>query len=184
MANTVSNVTTGKPKVTGAIWSAPVGTALPTDTTTALDNAFVCVGYISEDGLTENVSRSFDSIKAWGGTKVLYTQTEYEKTYKFTMLEATNVDVLKEFYGQGNVTGTLSTGITVAENSDELDERSYIFEEILRDNSTKRTVVPKGKVTELAEVAHRDNEATAYGVTIGCLPDSSGHASYQYIKSA
>lgn len=184
MANTVNNVTTGKPKVSGAIWTAPVGTTLPTDSTTALDAAFKCVGYISADGLSENISRSSEKINAWGGETVLYPQTEYEKTYKFVMLEATNVDVLKEVYGQDNVTGTLATGITVSENSEELDERSYVFEEILRDDSTKRTVVPRGKITELDEIVHRDNEATAYGVTVGCLPDSSGCGAYQYIKAA
>ena len=40
MANTASNVSAGKPKLTGAIWAAPKGTTLPTDTATALDNAF------------------------------------------------------------------------------------------------------------------------------------------------
>ena len=34
------NVTAGKPAVGGAIKSAPIGTVLPTDATTALDEAF------------------------------------------------------------------------------------------------------------------------------------------------
>ena len=33
------NVTAAKPKVGGAIWRAPLGTPLPTDAKTALDNA-------------------------------------------------------------------------------------------------------------------------------------------------
>lgn len=184
MANTVSNVTTGKPKVTGAIWTAPIGTTLPTDSTTALDVAFTCVGYISEDGLVEGTSRSSDKIKAWGGDPVLYTETEYEKTYKFTMLEATNVAVLKEVYGQSNVTGTLSGGIAISENAKELDARCYVIDEVLRDASTKRIVIPNGKITELDDITHKDDEAVAYGVTVSCLPDTSGNVSYQYIKAA
>ena len=51
MANNSSNVSFGKPKVTGGFYYAPAGTPVPTDATTALNNKFVSVGYISEDGL-------------------------------------------------------------------------------------------------------------------------------------
>ena len=40
MATTVKYVTNAKPKVGGAIYSAPTGTALPTDATSALNAAF------------------------------------------------------------------------------------------------------------------------------------------------
>ena len=39
-----SHVTTAKPKVGGAIYSAPLGTELPTDATTALNTAFKSLG--------------------------------------------------------------------------------------------------------------------------------------------
>ena len=38
------NVTAGKPKKGGAVFRAPVGTALPTDTTTQLNEAFKALG--------------------------------------------------------------------------------------------------------------------------------------------
>lgn len=47
----VENVTTAKPKIDGAIYSAPKGTPLPTDAKTALNVAFKPLGYISDDGL-------------------------------------------------------------------------------------------------------------------------------------
>ena len=46
MATNVSadNVSTGTPKVGGAVFYAPVGTALPTDAETPLNEAFLSVG--------------------------------------------------------------------------------------------------------------------------------------------
>ena len=49
MANTATNVSTGKPNISGAVYVAPMGTTLPTDATTALDEAFTCLGDVSED---------------------------------------------------------------------------------------------------------------------------------------
>ena len=40
MANNKDNVSTGKPKVGGAVFTAAAGSTLPTDATTALDEAF------------------------------------------------------------------------------------------------------------------------------------------------
>ena len=45
MAADATKVSTGKPKIGGAMSRAPLGTALPTDTTTALNEAVVALGY-------------------------------------------------------------------------------------------------------------------------------------------
>ena len=184
MAQTVTNVTAGKPAVGGAIWKAPIGTTIPTDATTALANAFVCLGYISQDGLTNSVTRETEDIKAWGGDTVLKPQTSYDETFKTTFIEAFNLDVLKTVHGSTNVTGALSTGITVTKNSKELDEAVYVADMIMRGGALKRIVIPKGVVTEVGEVTYKDSEAVGYETTIGALPDASGNSSYEYIKAA
>ncbi|OOV85804.1 phage tail protein, partial [Oceanospirillum linum] len=81
----VKNVTIAKPKVGGAVYSAPLDTTLPTDSITALDAAFKPLGYISEDGITNANSPETDNIKAWGGDIVAVVQTEKADTFTYTL---------------------------------------------------------------------------------------------------
>lgn len=184
MANTVANVSTGKPAVTGGVWAAAKGTTPPTDATTTLASAFKCLGYVSEDGLTNSNSPETETIKAWGGDIVLTPLTEKADTFSFTLIEAINSDVLKVVYGDSNVSGTLSTGLTVTVNADEPVSHVWVFEMVLAGNTLKRVVVPDGVVTEIGDITYVDGEAVGYELTITARPDSSGNTHYEYIKAA
>jgi len=183
MANNVSNVTAGKPKIQGAMYYAPIGTALPKNATEALDAAFKSVGYVSEDGLTNSNSRENAEIKAWGGDSVLTTQTEKTDTYKFKLLEVLSTDVMKLQYGDGNVSGALNTGITVKTNATELEEHSWVIDMVMR-GALERIVIPCAKVTELGDVVYSDGDAVGYDLTLSAFPDENGDTSIRYIVEA
>ena len=181
----VTQVTAGKPKVGGHIYRAPVGTTLPTDATTALDNAFIDMGYASEDGLTNANSPESTVIKAWGGTPVLTIQESKEDTFQLVFISAENVEVQKMVYGNTNVTGTsFSTGVSVTANAKELEEASYVIETIARGNIAHRIVIPSAKPTEIGEIVYSDTDALGYDVTLGCTADAAGNTHYEYWKAA
>ena len=83
----VKKVTSAKPKIGGAIYSAPFGTTLPTDATTELNTAFKALGYISEDGLTNENTASTENIKAWGGDIVDNVKTEKKDKFTYKLIE-------------------------------------------------------------------------------------------------
>lgn len=182
--STVSNVTTAKPSVAGAIYVAPVGTTLPTDATSQLDKAFTSLGYCSEDGVVNSNTPTVETIRAWGGDVVLTTSSEKPDTYQFTLIEALNVAVLKYVYGSTNVTGDLTNGITIKANNAVQEEWAIVIDMIMKSGVLKRIVVPSAAVTEVGEITYRDDEAVGYNTTCTCTPDDQGNTHYEYLKAA
>ena len=182
--NNVNQVTVGKPKTGGSVYRAPLGTDVPTDATTALDTAFKCLGYISEDGITNATEKESEEIKAWGGDVVLRPQTSYADSFTMTLIEALNVEVLKTVRGDDNVTGTLDTGIAVKANSKEDTPHVYVIEQVMSGNVAARTVIPNATVTEIGEVTYADGNAVGYEITLGCMPDDTGDTHHEYYKKA
>lgn len=182
--NNVNQVTVGKPKTGGSVYRAPLGTDVPTDATTALDTAFKCLGYISEDGITNATEKESEEIKAWGGDVVLRPQTSYADSFTMTLIEALNVEVLKTVRGDDNVTGTLDTGIAVKANSKEDTPHVYVIEQVMSGNVAARTVIPNATVTEIGEVTYADGNAVGYEITLGCMPDETGDTHHEYYKKA
>lgn len=178
------NVTYGKPGVGGAIYTAPLWAPLPNNATSDLDIAFVSLGYISEEGLVNANSPESESIKAWGGDTVLVTQTGKEDTFTYTLIESTNIDVLREIYGEDNVSGSLESGIEIRANAKGHEEHALVAEMILKGGLIKRIVIPRGKITEVGEITYSDSDAVGFATTIMAMPDEDGNTHYEYIVAS
>ncbi len=180
MANTAANVSFGKPKATGAVYVAPAGTSVPTDATTSLAVTYKSLGYVSEDGLVNEIETDTEDVKAWGGDTVLSDQTSFKETFTFNMLE-TNEEGLKLYYGADNVTVS-GTNITVKQNSAPLSNVVIIFELVLTGGRIKRIVVSDGKIADRSgEITYTDGDAITYPIKMVAFPDGSGNTHTEYI---
>lgn len=178
MANTVSNVAVGKPAVNGAISVADLSTTPPTSATASL-SGYTSLGYVSDDGAVNSFDQDTTEVKAWGGDTVYSGGNGKTVTWKVTLIEVLNVDVLKTVFGSGNVSGALNSGITLTINNDEPDEQVVVIDTILR-GAIRRIVLPDAKVTEVADITYKDDEVVGYEITFTCFPDSSGNPQYEY----
>lgn len=183
MANTATNVSTGKPNISGAVYVAPLSTTLPTDATTALDAAFVCLGYVSEDGLENNNELDVSEIKAWGGNIVYRSLNGLDDTFSLSLIESENVDVLKNVYGDANVTVDANNNVTINIVAEDPQEKIWVFELAMRGGRAKRIVIPDGAVTARETITYNDSDAVAYGITVSAYPDSTGKTHVEYLEA-
>lgn len=179
--STAANVTAGKPNPAGAIYAAPKGTELPTDTSTELNEAFEQLGYISEDGVVNSTNLTVQKIKAWGGDTVLVIQSSKEDTFKFKLIEVLKKAVAEFVYGKSNVSGDVETGLTIQVNNKDVEEKSIVIDMIMRDNTAKRIVIPSCSISAVGDINYKDNDAVGYETTVDCTPDSAGNTHYEYL---
>lgn len=177
-------VTTSNPKTGGALFHAPLGTKLPTDAKTDLDQSFIGLGYISEDGYSKSEEIESEEITAWGGDVVDTPQTGKKFSYTTTLIETLNPEVLKVVHGAKNVQGSLEKGLTVKGNSVRLPSESYVFEEVMKNDVIKRTVIPNGKITSIGEVTINSSQVVGYQITIKASPDETENSYYEYYISS
>lgn len=183
-ANDTSNVSVGKGLKGGYLFSAPVGTTLPEKFDTKaedLDEAFVNLGYVSEDGINNSIDQDAENYVDMNGDTIESASSTYTETLVFTLVEQKK-DTLAEEYGQSNVTDTEGM-ITAKHNSDPRDQRSYVILLLLKDGRRQTTVVPKGQVTEVGEKQYVSTELIGRELTVTCYPDAHGDCVIDYIES-
>ena len=185
MAVDADNVLVGAPDqaTTGAILSAPKGTALPTTAIATLNIAFTDSGYVNEDGVTLTPERSTKTIKDWSGAAIRSILEEFNGTLSWAHLEL-NEESLKNAFGDDYVTATaagVSNGaqLAVEIGAHEMPRKSWAFR--MKDGLVRiLIVVPDGQITETGEVSFTKSDAITLPVVLSCYPDASGNSIYIY----
>ena len=92
------------------------------------------------------------------------------------------MDVLKAVYGESNVSVDGSGNTTVNVVAEDPVERVWVFELALRNNTSRRLVIPDGAITSRETITYNDSDAVAYGVTVSAYPDSTGKTHIEYTE--
>lgn len=179
--NNQANVSSAKGVKGGYIFSAPVGTSLPTDIKTQLDQAFKCLGFISEDGYVESINEDDDDINDMNGDVMDSTNSKRVESAQLTFAEI-KAATLKRQYGDANVTDENGL-IAVKHNADSHDVFAYVLELVLKNGRRWRKVVPKGKSSELDDLTIASSELCQRALTMKYLTDEQGNTCYDYYES-
>lgn len=179
-SNNNDNVYAAKPRVGGAVFTAPLGTTVPTDAVSELAEAFTCVGYISADGFATSNTRKSETKQAWGGDTVGSSQSEYADTATLEMLETTAAN-LRLVYGDDNVIEDGRGGWRVRHNSKELESHVWVVEQLLGSDKVMRTVIDKAQVSEIEEVKRNNEDFMSYKVTLAMFSNLDGDTYNDYV---
>lgn len=159
--------------ITGELYKAPMGTTAPTDSTGALNAAFVGLGYVSEDGVTESWDDSVDNIVAWqNATTVRAVTTESTGTLALTLIE-TKGSVLETFHRGSDVVaagGEFRLDVKPIQS----DPSAWVLDVVDGDKHI-RIYLGNAEITERGEVVYANGEPIGYPITITCYPDSNGN---------
>lgn len=165
--------------VTGTVYLAPLGTALPTDVTTSLNAAFQSVGFISEDALTESMSITTERLRAWQrpvGIRTLTTEVEW--TFEFMMLETSPL-VLDLYYGLDDGTSVAGGVATTSINAFPQSVQRAMVIDIEDGNVLTRYAIPVVEIGDREEVNHNLSEGTIWGVTANVMGSSLEDMGYR-----
>lgn len=156
----------------GGAYVAPVGTALPTDLATALDVAFIDLGYLNEDGATFSDDKTTDEIAVW---QSFYSPrriiTERSANVSFTLRQY-DVNTVPLAFGGGAITTTgVAPNIVYRFDPpapEDIDERALVLE--WADGADQfRLLVPRVMVSEGVETNFTRTAASDLPITLAVL---------------
>ena len=174
--NDTSKVSVG---AAGMVYVAPKGTAAPTDAASELPAAWTNLGIISEDGITVAEDADTSDVNGWPPTGVVRTvKTSYKETMAFTPIEV-NEAVLKQLYGEDNVSVT-DGKIVSKHTAKDLPEVCLCVDVIHSDTVKGRYFASKAQLTEKGDLELSGSDAAGREMTFTCNPDDQGVTIHEF----
>lgn len=167
------NVAAAKPYAGGGVFYAPAGTALPTNGYDPLSEAFIALGYLSNDGIQPQRETNVEKKAAFGGDVVASLLQDESRAFEFTLWEVFRRSVQEWIHGAENVTITPAdadhgTQTSVRDVGGKRSNCVLVFE-LMHGTKRRRLVVGDADYVVTGEAPYTDNELTGYTVTVEAI---------------
>lgn len=181
--NNGSRVAAARPKVGGGLYWAPLGTVLPTDATSPLPAAAVCLGPVSEDGIQPSRDTSIEKIKEWDGSTLAALLSEESRTFEALLYGVHDPDVLKYIFGAANVTvtaptSTKGTQLAIVDKGGQMEQGILFFEMVYKGAKQRKIVTADATCT--GEEPYVPGGLRGYTLEFEAVKDAAGAFSYEY----
>lgn len=168
---------------TGEIYVAPVGTALPTSSTGALNAAFVGLGYVSEDGVTFTVTPEIQEISAWQSRQPVRRELVAQAVSAAFAIMQWNETTVPFAFGGGAVTNPSGSNYRYElPTSGALDERAVIIDAV-DGLITERFIMPRASVTDAVETSRVRTGAGLLPITLSGSQPADGSTALVYLTN-
>lgn len=166
---------------TGAVYMSTVGATAPTNATASWSTAWKELGYMNEDGVTENPSMDSEEIKAWqSGAVVRRVITGSGLEFAFTAIE-TNLQTLDLFYPGSTITAETGPPVEtkIVIKLPVAVPKAFGFD-IVDGSKRTRIVVARAQLSERGEIQYVNGSPIAFPCTMNVEPNSSGELAIKY----
>jgi hypothetical protein len=171
MVLTATNVRVG---ITGALRKGPPDAPPPSNAESALDSSYVDLGYVSEDGVSENWEDSVDDIIAWqNATTVRSATTESTLSIGLTLIETSGA-VLQTFHRGSTVVEDPAGFFTLDVKPIVADPSRWVLD-VIDGSRLIRVYLGNGEIVERGEIMYANGEPIGYPVTLRGYPDDDGN---------
>jgi hypothetical protein len=163
------------------VYTAPLGTAAPTDTTTALNASFLSLGLLSEDGVTRTLNMDRTELKSMGGSLVRVKRTSQSVQFGFVALE--NIDEVFVRANPGSTSAT-TTGITTRTYKAQTTLQLAAVIHCTEGTNRSRFWIPNCEVFADGDTALNPQGMAGKNFTLMAYPDSAGIVHYEITDDA
>lgn len=156
----------------GDVYYAPVGTSVPTDVSTAFAAAWLALGLLSDEGVSESREDDTEDYFAWGNKKIRTVRSHHSRTFSVTALED-NYKVWA-LVNPGSPVPVTATGITTRIVKVPTPNPVAVAFHVVDGTNIKRILIPRCELSEVGDVTRSEQDIEQRELTFSVYSAADG----------